>query len=153
MKNSITDQLNACLKKGISNYAAHDVISPANLAAQAINMLDPGHASVASIEWGCNLKLRDMAAALMRKTLNPAYENDADSGQIDLFAGLQDRYPAKRNGGAVYVNRMDLTLDERMANISRMKKEVSEKQKHIDAFTRETQHLMESGYFAEEQSA
>ena len=147
MKNSITDQLKTCLKECMSVYSEHDVISAQHLASCAIKKLDPNDNSPPSIAWGCNLHLREMSRELLRKTYDPIAIEKEDPRQVELFKGLQDSYPAFRDSEFVYVARMDMTYEERVTFVKRMINEVSEKQKHIDAFEEETLYLAESGFF------
>lgn len=149
MNNGLTEQLTSCLKECLSEYGASEIISAESLAACAINKLDSEHSAPMVIEWACNLKLRDISRNLLRRNYESKVD-DEEEAQVDMFESLQDRYPAKREGKHVYVPRLQLSIDERMANLKRMKSEVAEKQKHIDAFNQETIKLMEEGYFLEE---
>ncbi|WP_330178346.1 hypothetical protein [Candidatus Vondammii sp. HM_W22] len=67
--------------------------------------------------------------------------------QVEMFEGLQERYPAKRHDDSMYILRAEMTLDERLLIPMRLRKEANEKLKHADAFEAETLYLMEEGYF------
>lgn len=67
---------------------------------------------------------------------------------------LQPRYPATRTiegeSDEVYVLRSHLTLQERRANVARLRREAEAKMVHADALEAETEMLLHAGQLAEQ---
>jgi len=108
-------------------------ISPNWVAAEAMKELDPEHTAPMLVHAGCNLHLRQIARAELRKN----YEPDEDKGQEhDLFPGLQRRYPTARSARAEepeYVLLEHLTQIDIGFNVARLRSEARAKMKHADA--------------------
>jgi hypothetical protein len=126
-------------------------ISAASLAYCAMDVLDPEKLSPNLVAYGCNMELRQMARAILRREFEPSI---GEEPQDEMFEGLQERYPVKRfdeDGESVllYAPRMQLTLDERYYNIERMQKQIDGRQKQLDAFMAETVSLQDSGFFSD----
>jgi hypothetical protein len=141
----LTSHISSVIEESESEIA----ISPAFVAKRVLELIDPNSIAPTLVSYGCNLEIRQVARGILRKRFE-SYDEDGNGGQVEMFEGLQDRYPARRNGESVYVKRMDLVLDERLLIPQRLRQEAGEKLKHADAFEAETLYLMESGYFTEE---
>lgn len=148
MSDSLTKQLEDTLRQCLEIVYNEVAISPAMLASCAINKLDSDNVSPILVQWGCNLELRQMARAMLRREFDPLIDKN-DDHQPELFTGLQAKYPCKRNGENVYVDRMRLTKEERLFNIERMSREIDAKTQHRDALQAETDELDVNGFFAE----
>lgn len=140
MQDSLTNKLHDSLAECLTQVDGEVEISPELLAHCAIKKLDPKGNAPQLVEWAANLELRQMARALLRKTYD-SLAPKPDIGQEDMFEGLQEKYPCKRRGEIVYVDRMRLSLDEREFNISRLKKEGQSKLEHASALQTETEDL------------
>ena len=70
-------------------------ISPSWVATEAMQLLDPGRASLEVVYGGCHLHCRQIAREQLRKKFEPAEQDK--SGQHELFLGLQWRYPTARS--------------------------------------------------------
>lgn len=132
----------------LRQFSSKDVIvSSSDVAQETLEILDHEWCSVHDVLYQAFLNLKQMARqkiATAQRTHQEAVE------QLDLFGGaLQDRYPASRNSEEVYVPRHLLTLDERLVNISRLRKEASAKYRHANALEAETQKLVDAGFFSE----
>ncbi len=96
------------------------------------------------------LELRQMARAICRQRIAEEQEKAESHGDTLFEMQLQPRYPAERDGDEVYVLREKLTLDERQAIISRLRKEARAKLAHAEALEAETESLIRSGKLAME---
>ncbi len=131
MGNPLTDQLTESVNECINNYAGDVEISPASVALCAYGLLDPEGVSPQVVQWGCNLELRALARAVLRKNFDPV---DADEPrQHQLFPDLQERYPTKRNGGPKYVLLDHLSMEEGFYNVERLRNEGNKKIAHGDS--------------------
>lgn len=146
MQDSLTTKLHDTLAECLEQVEQEVEISPELLAHCAMKVLDPKGKAPSLVEWAANLELRQLARALLRKTFDPLAPKP-DVGQEDMFVGLQEKYPCKRSGEVVYVDRMRLSHDERKYNISRLEKEGQSKLEHAGALRTETEELEEAGYF------
>lgn len=121
-----------------------DVIHPAYIAACAFNKIDPSGRAPIMAKYAARQYLRRLATSLSREQ---EQAKPAADRQQEMFDGLQPYYPCKRSGEAVVVRRDLLTLEERLANIARLRAEAESKAKHADALQAETDALMAQGYF------
>jgi hypothetical protein len=153
------EQLNALLRSryNVLDEARVIAISPADLATQVFDDIDPAKASPALVRVAAILELRQLARAICR-TRNHESERNAEQGNLFDFQ-LQDRYPAPRvdvETGEVedfYVRRLYLTIEERQRNIERLRREAEAKMVHADALQAETDHLVRQGKLALEELA
>lgn len=142
--NDLTEQLMQLLRE---EYAVLDgsgevVVSPALVAARTMERLDSTSASPTLVAFAATLELRQLARSICRRVSNL----DDPSGQGALFDGqLQRRYPAVRASEEVYVLREHMTLDERRANVARLRAEAASKARHADALEAETEALLARG--------
>lgn len=108
-------------------------ISPAWIATEAMNELDPERLAPHLIYLGCHLQLRQIARGLCRTR----YEGDAKpADQHELFHGLQWRYPSAASASseeAVYVRLEYLTKADIAYNVERLRREGEAKIEHADA--------------------
>lgn len=119
-------------------------VSPAVVADEVRRVIDPESESPTLLCYAAVLELRQMARSLCRK--RTCIDDDSAAEQQTLFDGqLQRRYPATRRGDEVYVLREYMTLDERIANISRLENEGRAKLRHADALRSETEALIARG--------
>ena len=128
--NENTDRLMDVLRGCLVSIHSEIEIQPALLASRAMKEIDPSGSSPPLVAWAANLELRQLGRGLLRKSFDPIAD---DNPQAELFEGLQERYPTKRNGESTYVLLSDLTDDEIDENLNRMAREVTAKQKHYDA--------------------
>jgi hypothetical protein len=127
-------------------------ISPADLAEAVFKQIDPAKHSPVLVEIAAIPQLRQLARAICRKRQE---ESERSSEQVNLFdLQLQVRYPATRtiNGEAddVYVLREHLTVEERIRNSARLRREAEAKMVHADALDAETDHLVRTGKLLKE---
>ena len=148
MAENLSSKLEETLKECLTQIDTGVPVSPALLASCAIKKLDPEGQSPVLVAWGCNLELRQMARGLLRREYDPEREA-IDPLQVEMFDGLQDRYPAKRMGDYVYVERLSLSLDERIEIETRMERHINSRIQHLDGFRAETQALIGRGHFSE----
>ena len=104
-----TDRLMDVLRECLAAVNSEIEIQPALLARCAIKTIDPRDMSPPLLSYAANLELRQLARGLLRKNFDPIAD---DNPQAEMFEGLQDRYPTKRNGEPTYVILQDLTDDE-----------------------------------------
>jgi hypothetical protein len=128
-------------------------VVPALIAKCALDVIDPNSDSPKLVSYATNLYLREIARRRLARAFDPVESKNTD--QVEMFEKLQDMYPAHRpdasgNMEFAYVPRMQLTYEERLFNIDRMQKEISSKQKHVDALSAETATLVDSGFFNNE---
>jgi hypothetical protein len=127
-------------------------ISPALVAANAQESLDPQGECPALLGWAATLELRQMARSVCRKA--SCLEDPSEGGQGTLFDGqLQRRYPTKRNSEEQYVLREKLTLAERRDNSARLRAEASAKLSHADALDAETDALIRARVLVNQKEA
>lgn len=123
-------------------------ISPALLAEAAYRDLDPDEGAPLLVRWACVMELRQLARSLCRRRIEEQ-EQQAETVDHDLFpVTLQDRYPARRQEGEVYVLRAHLTAEEYDYNIARLRSEGEAKLKHADALDAEKNQRLATGNFA-----
>lgn len=146
MTDSLHNQLTEILRECITQFDSDIAISPAILASQAMKMMDDGGVSPVLVAYSSNMNLRQIARKLLRREFDPVYEDD--SGQSEMFTGLQERYPCLRADDFVYVQRMRMTLEEREFMVSRLRKEALAKTQHADSLQAETEELKIAGHFA-----
>ena len=146
-KNSQTNRLYEAVSICIEKVSGEVEISPEMVAMCALKELDPDQSAPILVTWGCNLELRQIARQVLRKTFDPL-EREDHIDQGSLFEGLQAKYPCKRDGEDVYVDRMVLTKNERDFNIRRLRSEGLSKLEHADALQIETEELDGKGFFA-----
>lgn len=115
------------------------------LADAVYDEIDPSARASLLVHYSSLLQLRQYAAVVCRKRVGPERVNTSMVEQGTLFAGLQPRYPVKRDGDEVYVLREKLTYEERMENSRRMRAEGQSKIAHADALDAETQKLIAQG--------
>lgn len=118
-------------------------ISPTLLASKVLDTIDPNRCSPILVSIAASLELRQLARVVCRETQS---ENESRAAQSVLFdEQLQSRYPATRDGEEIYVMRQHLTVEERLWNVSRLRKEAQTKGRHADALQSETDKLIASG--------
>ena len=150
MTDDLTTQITQILR---DEYLALDdagavSIDPTYLAEHARKRLDPNNESPALMSWAAVLEFRQLARSICRARLKA--EEESVEQQADLFSGqLQGRYPAVRHGREQYVLRSELTLAERMQNITRLLAEAESKQRHARALQAETDSLQARGLLRE----
>ena len=125
-----TDLLMDVLRECLDVINSEIEIQPALLASCAIKKIDPETLSPPLVGWAANLELRQLARGLLRKKFDPTHE---ENPQAEMFEGLQERYPTKRNAEPTYVVLDELSDEEIEDNLVRMGREISAKQKHYDA--------------------
>jgi len=125
-----TDKLMDVLRECYDAINSEIETQPALLASCAMKKMDSESTSPVLVAWAANLELRQLARSLLRKHCDPT---DPENPQAEMFDGLQDRYPTKRNGEATYVLLDYLTDEEIEENLVRMGREITAKQKHYDA--------------------
>jgi len=121
------------------------IMSAASVANCVMDVIDPARAAPVLVSYCSVLELRQMARQLLRRSYEPTASEDID--QVEMFDGLQTRYPTVRGGDRCYVPRMQLTIDERYENSTRIRTEGEAKIKGADALDAETKKLLASGYF------
>jgi hypothetical protein len=132
------DQIAGLIRSEISGYNCDLPISAANIASGVYVRIDSERVSPVLVQYCTILNLRERA----RKELAREFDKgDDDSTQETLFTGLQDRYPATRNGQRVYVPRLQMTENEYMENASRLEREGRTKIEHADALRVEAAKL------------
>jgi hypothetical protein len=107
-------------------------VSPAWLATEAMQELDPGRSAPPLVYMAANLQLRQMARAICRQR----FEDDGDGAeQHDLWPDLQRRYPAVHSTDAEpeYVLLEHLTEADVVFNVNRLRAEAAAKMRHADA--------------------
>lgn len=139
------NQLNEILRECISNFESDAPLSPAVLAMMAMKRLDEGGVAPVLVAYSSNLNLRQMARNILRREFDPIEK--AESGQVEMFDKLQDRYPCERNGELVYVVRMQMRLEERRRVENRMRLAGVALIEHSDSMRAETDSLEAQGYF------
>jgi hypothetical protein len=104
-------------------------VSPAWLATEAMNFLDPERKSQVLIYRAAHLQFRQLARGMCRIK----FEGEADTH--DLFPELQRRYPArhKEDVEPEYVLLEHLEEEDVTYNYDRLKSEARAKMKHADA--------------------
>lgn len=125
-----TERLMDVLRECLDVVNSEIEVQPALLASCAIKIIDPQGLSPTLMGWAANLELRQLARGLLRNKYDPIAE---DNPQTEMFEGLQERYPTKRNGEPTYVLLDELEDDEIEENLARMAREITAKQKHYDA--------------------
>jgi len=130
-KNPLSAQLQEVVSSCILKYSGDIEVSPASIATCAYPELDPENVSPVTVQWGCVLQLRAIAREVLRGEFDPIAEGN--SGQGEMFEGLQERYPTKREGGPKYVLLGHLTGNEIDYNIQRLEREATKKLHHADA--------------------
>lgn len=125
-----TTELTEVLHKCLIQLESDTEIQPALLAHRALQKMDPERTAPYLVTWAANLEMRQLARALLRKEFDPLAP---DNKQIEMFEGLQTRYPTRRNDEPTYVRLEELTNDEIDMNLERMSREIAAKQKHYDA--------------------
>lgn len=124
-------------------------ISPALLAAKALDAIDPAGASPVLVRIAASLELRQLARSVCRAQIEDEDDEEA-TDQGELFAvRLQFRYPATRGGDEIYVLRDHLTIAERRSNSERLRREGAAKVRHARALDAETEKLIASGILHE----
>lgn len=120
-------------------------IHPAYIAAIAYSKMDKTKRAPTLVKYAARLQLRQMATTLCRK-VHEKVEATLESAQQEIW-DLQANYPVTRSGELIFIARMDMTLEDRQANISRLRKESAAKARHADALQAETDKLVAQGYF------
>ena len=116
----------------------HSTLSPVQIANDCMAVLDPKMRSVPRVYQGCHLYLRQLASAVLARSLDPGDKTKRarDAKAIsDLFA-LQPRYPQAHTGDLddpVYVRREEMTRDDIVYNVNRLHSEGRAKIAHADA--------------------
>lgn len=146
MGDSLSNQLADVVRACIADVNEDREVSPALLASKAMARLDPDSISPPLVQWGCNLELRQIARKLLQREYDPITHVDL-AAQAGLFDGLQQRYPCKRAADFVYVQRDDMTLEERRFNSGRLRACGLALGKHADALDTETDALVAEGRF------
>jgi hypothetical protein len=105
-------------------------IRPSNIAEAVYFEYDPQEAAPIEIKYAAICHYKQLA----REALRGKFEAD-NSGQPDLFPGLQDRYPEPRNDKVEpsYIRREDMSGATARFNIDRLRAEAETKLKHADA--------------------
>jgi hypothetical protein len=148
MTDALTAQLEETLNICLKQIEDEIEISPAFLSDCAMKRLDAFNRAPVLVKWGCSLQLRQLARGILRGAFDPM-SDESKASQSDMFGGLQDKYPCTRNGDRVYVDRMNLTRNERHYNMLRLTKEANTKLQHAEALKAETEILDAQGYFDE----
>lgn len=142
-------------KYDILHDAGVIAISPADLATDVFNDIDPKKTSPMLVQMAAVLELRQLARGVCRQRHIDS-ERDAEQGNLFDFQ-LQPRYPALRTvdgeSEEVYVLREHLTFSERMRNIERLRREAEAKMVHADALQAETDLLIRSAKLSDRETA
>jgi hypothetical protein len=118
-------------------------ICPSDLAEAVFGIIDPRSLSPDLVRLAAVLELRQLSRAICRER-HATQEHNAEQGSL-FDMQLQPRYPAERDGDDAYVLRSYLTLDERMRNIERLRREANAKLAHADALQAETDDMVRRG--------
>lgn len=111
-------------------------ISPAWIATESLNEIDPGNVAPPLVRLGCHLHLRQLARAHCRKRWGTHREDPNDIDQGELFEGLQWRYPTVRSKSQdepEYILRDHMSRDDVDYNVARLRAEARAKLAHADA--------------------
>lgn len=109
-------------------------VSPAWLATEAMQELDPSRTAPELVYLAAHLELRQIARGILRSVADPIEE---PTDQHDLFPMLQKRYPAARSSLAEepeYVKLEALTGRDVEYNLRRMRASAHRLLAHCDAF-------------------
>lgn len=111
---------------------AEQRISPAWLATEALQKLDPDRASPTLVYQAAHLELRQAARSICREK---AGGGDFDGEQHELFPALQKRYPAAYSSDVEpeYVLLEHMSEADVRANVQRLRRESESKMAHADA--------------------
>jgi len=112
---------------------AQSKISPAWIATEGMQVIDPDRAGPQLEYFGCHLHLRQVARQILRKHYEPDDPNDAR--QHELWPELQSRYPiagAAKSEDPVYVRLEDMTKADVAYNVARLRSEGQAKLQHAD---------------------
>ena len=132
-KNTIAEQVTSLLSEYIVRH--QDVpISAACMAAYAQQKIDPQDASPPQIKWSSLRHLTAMAGRLLARKFEPQISLDSGPSQMELFPGLQPRYPALRGGESLYIPREQMTFEEREVVRARMAKASDSWSRHVMAY-------------------
>lgn len=103
-------------------------VSPSSVATE---MMDRFRESDPTVAYHCFLDFKRIARQFLRRMFK---DKEQQIEQERLFGDLlQARYPAERDGDEVYARPDDLTDNEIILNIERLKKEARAKQDHAIA--------------------
>lgn len=125
-----TDRLLDILRVCLEKFDSESEVKPALLASEALKVIDPDDSSPVLMSWAANLELRQLSRGMLRNHYDPT---EMETPQIELFEGLQDRYPTKRGGEPTYVLLAECTDEEIQENLDRMARQITGLQKHHDA--------------------
>src|SRR5215471_7720551 len=108
-------------------------ISPAWLATEAMQEIDPGRTADEREYFGCELALRQIARGICRKFFEP--DDEYQSAQHSLWPDLQTRYPAAHEQDVEYeyVKLEHLSERDVRFNVNRLRSEARAKLSHADA--------------------
>lgn len=129
-KNAIAEQVTNLLSEYIvRNQDAP--ISAACMASYAQQKLDPKGVNTPQIKWSSLRNLTAMAGRMLARKYEPQISIDSGPSQMELFPGVQPRYPALRDGESVYVPREQMTFEEREVVRARMAKASESWSRHV----------------------
>ncbi len=142
------EKLSTYINRAITDHNGDISIQPSTVAMDVIKQLNPVKETDPIILWGFNLQVRSLARTVLGKKYDPTEKEN--SNQVEMFSGLQNRYPVKRTNESEYVLRESLTLDERNINENKLRKTGAAFIEHADALRAETAHLIDGGHFQDE---
>lgn len=132
-KNGIAEQVTNLLSEYIvTNQDAP--ISAAWMANYVQQKIDPEDASPPPIRWASLRHLTAMAGRMLARQYEPTVSIDSGPSQMELFPGVQPRYPAVRDGESVYVPREQMSFEERELVRARMAKASQSWSIHVAAY-------------------
>jgi hypothetical protein len=138
-------QLYELVNSIVSQQSDQTDISPTWIATQCLVRL---RGNSVQKKWpliykAAHLQLRQIGRAVCRSQFEP--DDDApEAAQHDLFPGLQVRYPIAKQPGdePVYRRLENMTHDDRVYNIKRLRSEAIRKTQHADALEAHDQMIM-----------
>lgn len=128
------DDLRFAIGTIVNRDSSKSRINPSWIANEAMLILDPERISIPAVYHGCALHARQLA----REMLRDRYASEDESSQDSLFSDysdLQPRYPMKHDGKSEpeYVLLNDMTDEDILYNVERLRLEAKAKMKHADA--------------------
>lgn len=125
-------RLRALLLRTYERRGAMDRISPAWLATEAIQKIDPDRLAPELLYRAAHLHLCQIARDVCRKWFQP--DEDGEPKQHSLWPKLQQRYPSARRRGREpeYVLLERMTAADVRYNLRRLRREAKSKLEHAD---------------------
>ena len=132
-KNSDLGNLRLVLLRAYAQFSDNVDVSPALLATTALVELDPDKITPQQVYIAAHLQLRHISRQICREKFGP---DSVTPEYHPLFPELQPRYPAAHSSeeDPVYRSLANLTDEDYEYNLGRMRKEISAKTRHYDAF-------------------